>query len=570
MKLRRPVLYPLLIAPYPVAALYAQNVSMAPWTELVAPVALVTAAAALVWLVIWLIVKEPARAGMLAVLAIVVFDTIVLATGRVNEFLMWVSGVWVTTDVRLWPPLVMGLELVLAAFVAYFVMRLKEPRAWTTGLNIFSLFLIALPTFTAVKRWAQHPSELIQAVRESDAPPGAVASAHRVGRLPDVYYIILDGYARADVMRELYGLDEEPFLKRLESKGFYVARRSTANYCQTPLALSSSMNATYLNGLMPAEWHETIAPLNGWTGDRAAVARTLRGLGYRFVTFATSFMQTEHPEAEFYLSPYGYFSPFHHMLLDLTPLAPLAPVPQMRDSYTITRDQTLYVFDKVPQIARWGAPTFTFAHILSPHPPFVFGTNGEDVSRRDLPYRLTDGERFREWYGDRDAYVAGYRAQAAFLTEKAERMIDQILANSPLPPVIILQSDHGSGLGLSTESVEQTDLHERMSILNAYYLPEKGGKAFYESISPVNSFRVVFNAYFGAGLELLPDRSYYSTWDEPYEFIDVTDRVRPPSDRAPTTACPPGAEQGRNPPVGSAAAGTASPPIGATRPGPPT
>jgi hypothetical protein len=47
-------------------------------------------------------------------------------------------------------------------------------------------------------------------------------------------------------------------------------------------------------------------------------------------------MQTEHPDAEFYLSPYGYSSPFHHMLLDLTPLAPL---PRMLDSCTITRDQ---------------------------------------------------------------------------------------------------------------------------------------------------------------------------------------------------------------------------------------
>jgi hypothetical protein len=258
------------------------------------------------------------------------------------------------------------------------------------------------------------------------------------------------------------------------------------------------------------------------------------------------------------------------MLLDLTPLAPLAPVPQMRDSYTVTRDQTLYVFDKTPQIARWSEPTFTFAHILSPHPPFVFGKNGEDVSQRELPYRLTDGERYRDWYGDRAAYVTGYREQAAFLMEKAERMIDQILANSPLPPVIILQSDHGSGLGLSTQSVEQTDLHERMSILNAYYLPEKGREALYESISPVNSFRIVFNTYFAAGLELLPDRSYFSTWDEPYEFIDVTDRVRPASDRAPSTACPSGLDQGTHSPVGSAAARTASPPGGATQPAPPT
>ncbi len=532
------------------------------------PVALITSAALLLWLLIWLAVREPAKAGMLTLLALVVFDTIAVVPAWVDEALTQLSRVWVVQYVHVWRPLVMGAELALAAWLACFVARIKKPQAWTTQLNIFALILLAFPIVSVVKTWTKHPRQLTQPLSGEGLPPSAVASARRVGPLPDVYYIILDGFARADVMRELYGLDEEPFLKRLESKGFYVARRSTANYCQTPLSLSSSLNATYLNGLMPAEWHDT-SPLSRWIGD-GAVVRTLKGLGYRFVTFATSFQHTEHPEAEFYLSPYGYSSPFHHMLLDLTPLAPLAPVPRMRDSYTISRDQTLFVFDKVPQIARWGAPTFTFAHVLSPHPPFLFGKNGEDVSPRDVPYVLNDGEIFREWYGDRAVYIAGYRDQAAFLLDRAERMIDQILANSPQPPVIILQSDHGSGLGLSTKSVEQTDLHERMSILNAYYLPEKGREALYESISPVNSFRVVFNAYFAAGLELLPDRSYFSTWDEPYEFIDVTDRVRPPSDRESTTACPPGVPKGNHPPAGSAAVGTASPPIAATQPGPPT
>jgi hypothetical protein len=569
MKSRRPVLYPFLIAVYPVAALYAQNTSSTPWYDLLLPVAVVTGATALLWLLIWPVVREPVRAALLTLVALVVFDTIVLAPGWVDETLMQLSTIWVQRAVHVWRPLVMGSELALAAVVVYFIVRMKEPRAWTTGLNIFALILLAFPIVTTVRTLTKHHGQTTQPVDGAGVPPGAVSSAARVGRLPDVYYIILDGYARADVMLDHFGLDVEPFLKRLERKGFFIARRSTANYCQTPLSLSSSLNITYLNGLMPAEWEDT-NPLSRWIGD-GAVVRTFKGLGYRFVTFATSFAQTEHPEAEFYFSPYGYNSPFHHMLLDLTPLAPFAPVPRMLESYTVTRDQTLYVFDKVPQIARWGAPTFTFAHILSPHPPFVFGKNGEDVSPRESPYVLTDGDVFREWYGERADYVSGYRGQAAFLIERAVQMIEQILANSPQPPVIILQSDHGSGLGLSTKSLAHTDLRERMSILNAYYLPEKGGEALYQSISPVNSFRIIFNAYFGAGLDLLPDRSYYSTWDEPYNFIDVSDRVRLPSDQAPASACSPDPEEGtHHPPGSSAAAGTASPPIGETRPGPPT
>ncbi len=45
----------------------------------------------------------------------------------------------------------------------------------------------------------------------------------------------------------------------------------------------------------------------------------------------------------------------------------------------MARERILYLLDTVPQVAGDRAPTFTFAHILSPHPPFIFGENGEDV-----------------------------------------------------------------------------------------------------------------------------------------------------------------------------------------------
>ena len=67
-----------------------------------------------------------------------------------------------------------------------------------------------------------------------------------------------------------------------------------------------------------------------------------------------------------------------------------------------------------------------------------------------------------------------------------------------------------------------------MSILNAYYFPNRDYRELYQQITPVNSMRVMLNTFFGAGLKLLPDRSYYSTWSEPYEFMDVTASVRSP------------------------------------------
>ena len=70
-------------------------------------------------------------------------------------------------------------------------------------------------------------------------------------------------------------------------------------------------------------------------------------------------------------------------------------------------------------------------------------------------------------------------------------MIDEILSKSDVAPIIILQGDHGN----------------EHKILNAYYFPREDYDLLYETISPINSFRIVFNLYFDADYELLEDES---------------------------------------------------------------
>jgi hypothetical protein len=222
------------------------------------------------------------------------------------------------------------------------------------------------------------------------------------------------------------------------------------------------------------------------------------------------------------------------MLLESTPICRWLPNPAERDSYTMTRDRTLNLLKTLPEVARIAGPKLTVAHVLCPHPPFVFGPDGEDVSAHHMPYYLSDGQIYTKYYGGTDAeYIKGYRAQAEFLTKSLLPAIDGILANSAEPPIIIVQSDHGSGKGLHTLRADRTDHWERMSILNAFHFP--GGKraGLQQRITPVNTFRIIFNHYFGAHLDLLPERSYYSSWPEPRRFVDVTEQARTPRKRIP-------------------------------------
>jgi hypothetical protein len=259
------------------------------------------------------------------------------------------------------------------------------------------------------------------------------------------------------------------------------------------------------------------------------VAKTLRGLGYRFVTFSTGYDLTDLARSDLYLTPFRNLSEFQRLLIRGTPLWALLPDPVERDRFLTERRRTLYTLDTLPEVAKLRGPTFTFAHIISPHPPFIFGENGEDVADRSKPFSRGDGDAFSP--GPADVYVRGYRRQVTFLAKRVTAVIDQILANSAEPPVIILQSDHGPGSGLVHEDREKTNLRERMSNLNAFLFPGVGPRGLYDGITPVNSFRVVLNDYFGANLNLLDDRSYYSTWSRPFDFNDVSRLVRPETRR---------------------------------------
>ena len=72
----------------------------------------------------------------------------------------------------------------------------------------------------------------------------------RNNSLPDVYFIVLDGYARADVLQNDLNLDNSPFLDALRKRQFYVADCSMSNYAQTEQSFASSLNMMYLDGII--------------------------------------------------------------------------------------------------------------------------------------------------------------------------------------------------------------------------------------------------------------------------------------------------------------------------------
>ena len=192
---------------------------------------------------------------------------------------------------------------------------------------------------------------------------------------------------------------------------------------------------------------------------------------------------------------------------------------------SLHRRRILDAFSGIIDVSKVKGPKFVFVHIMSPHPPFVFDKEGKPVGDNHSSLAF-DGSHLVGHELSRKMYRELYAEQARFISSKTLEIVKSVLDDSDRKSVVIIQGDHGPGSELDWENMEHTNLKERFSILNAYYFPDGGDVLLYDEISPVNSFRILFNYYFGASYELLPDESYFSTWSKPYDLKEVEATLR--------------------------------------------
>jgi hypothetical protein len=498
------VYHPLLVAAYPVLALLAYNIEEVPAsTAARALLAALFVAAILFVLARWLL-SDWDKGGLVTSLTLILF----FSYGHIyGEIRAWVLGGVPLGRHRLLAPLF----LALWALVVWWIVRQKRDlHSLTRAVNIIALFLLAFPLLRIGRFYASTYMAVTPGV--SQASTTGVDSLDPGEQPPDIYYIILDGYSRADTLQQFYGFDNTPFLDALADLGFYVARCSRSNYGQTQLSLASSLNMDYVQALDESYADEERTTRVGLPGfiRRSQVRQILESLGYQSVAFESGYYWTQVDDADFYLAPeagsvkhlsmLGGANEFEVMLIktsgwllvaDATLKLPSLLQPDLEASpKQVHRQRVLFTLEQLPNVPRLPSPKFVFVHIVSPHKPFVFGPDGNPLE------------------GNADE-IEGYVGQVAFINQRIIPILQQIIERSQTPPVIVIQGDHG---GVDTDDVD------RLRILNAYYLPGGGDQGLYDSITPVNTFRLILERYFGADYPLLEDISYSSSYKNPFKF----------------------------------------------------
>jgi hypothetical protein len=487
------------LAAYPVLALLSHNISQVRYTAGIRPLIISVAAASFLFLLFRLAYRDWHRAAFATTAILVLFYTY----GHVYDLLqnnkskiplpVWLGGLW----------------LVLAILALVWAGR---PRVhFQNAALALNIVLLGLTLFAA----GQVVRRSIPPVAQADQPvdPNAPIQALQItpGQTPpDIYYIILDSYGRSDLLKANFQYDNSAFLSDLEKSGFYIAECSQSNYPRTDISLGSSLNLDYLQNLNDRFIPENADRTQLWESILHSTVRyELENAGYKSVAFASGFAFTEITTADTYLSPspvWSSMTEFETLLLRTTParhLEDLGLVDLGQIDGQRYRDRTRLVFSSMEKLANMPGPKFVFIHLIPPHPLFVFGPDGSS----------TNPDLFMDANGiySQENYYKGYRNQVEYISKQMEKAVTTLLAGSATPPIIVIQGDHGPWLQTGSDEFK---------ILNAYYLPGHNN-LLYPTISPVNTFRLIFDTYLGADYPRLDDLSYASPVPYVFDFSPV-------------------------------------------------
>jgi hypothetical protein len=503
-------LHPVLVAAYPVLFLFAENAEQqVTLTPLWLPLLVCSAAGLAALLVLAGLLRDWQRGALLASLLLILFFSFGHAWNLVGSALgdRWqLAAAW-------------GVIAVVGGVLIWRGGRWVAPAG--RFLNIAAVVLVAFNVF----RVANYASQSSAAAQSIAGP--VVVALHAPATPPDVYYIILDRYANVDTMRSVYHYDNEPFMRELEKRGFTIARHAWANYFKTAPSLYSSLSMEHVD---KAKLGETSAPYDftrifAALRDHLAVPSSLKAIGYHYIHLGNIWEPTAtnvDADLSLRLQESAEFSGalFSTTILSLiSPPADESSAGAGADSETIdrrdlARDTSLFTFDQLHDIVDRPGPNYVFAHILLPHTPYVFDAKGKFISREVVKRRSEE---------------VNYVQQLEFTNNKVLATVDRLLSD-PTDPIIILQADEGPWPAAFTADQEHFDwlkaspaeISQKFGILNAIHLPgvDPADYGFTDHSSPVNEFRIVFNAMYGSHLPLLPDTTYLSPdYARMYDFV---------------------------------------------------
>lgn len=504
--LNRIPFYILLLGVYPVLFLWMANFTKI--HSYVVPRSLLISLgfALVVFFLTWLIVHPMPRAAMVSGLLLILFYSYGHIFSLIDNASLFgfIFGRHRFT-IPIWT--------LIAVAGVYFLLRSKSDfKQATRAINL----IVLLMTIFVMIQIGISAVGVSSSKKTVQARPTSTEAAASNSTQRDVYYILLDGYGRSDLLKRDLNLDNQSFIDALKKMGFIIPRCGQSNYIDTAFSMAATLNMNYLDeqgysykDLATQDHEKILKPAI----TESQVRQKFTSMGYKFITYKSPYLFIDMPDSDVYLDAENSTDPgekietlnFQQMFIRTTfartaaewlednpknsknipmflvrLISPGSVNPESSTfagrNYKQYR-QNLFQLDSLETLPEISGKKFVYAHLLVTHQPFTFTPDGE----------------FRT--EEKDSYE-GYKDQITYIDNRMIQIFQTILKKSSVPPVIILQSDHSF-----------SDGGKRALNLQAYYFPEKSGATIPDSFTNVNAFRLVFDTYFGENLAMLPDKS---------------------------------------------------------------
>jgi hypothetical protein len=318
---------------------------------------------------------------------------------------------------------------------------------------------------------------------------------------PPVYFVLLDSYFGSAGLREFYQYDNSRVDNFLRQQGFHVTDSAHSNYLHTLFSMASLLNMNYLEGKGSITIENHYAYKAGVAAVRNnTVCHFFKEQGYQirnYSIFDIDNIPAGHQsglmpdkiqlitQQTMYYRVKKYGPPF---------LARMKWVPGLEKSIEndfVGNNERMLNLTLSASREKQEQPVFTYLHLMMPHMPFSY----DSVGNRTVP--AAAGSVSIEKMDDQ------FLQYEVYANKRMITFIEQLKAATRGEAVIVLMSDHGyRPAGRKKRSLA-------CQTLNAVYLPSQNYAGWYNGMTNVNQFRVLFNTLFDQRLPMLKDSIVY-------------------------------------------------------------
>ncbi|MEJ8817164.1 sulfatase-like hydrolase/transferase [Lacibacter sp. H407] len=385
-------------------------------------------------------------------------------------------------------------------FIFFLFLKAIKSDKMTRRTNIFFSFLLLVFTSIEIIKVFQLRYQL-----KLENPATELKFHDTIKQdLPDIYFLVPDCYPSSSYQKEILEVDNNSFDDSLRNLGFLVLNQSKSNYNRTAFSMLSTFNMSYpkiadtSRASGPREYMLALKQIS-----KARLLQYLKKANYEFINLSIfdladtkalrkqKFLSTTPREMFLSHTFWNYFS------RDIYYAWFFKKANYKQNLNRQTNESLKQYNHKIidtllhNNFSSNKHPVFTYAHLNLPHFPYFYDENGkayppDSIYNEDM---IVNKKRF-----------AGY---IRYTNKQLLQIINSIKSKTNNEAVIILQSDHGLS---DINTSRKLDAFRNYS---AFYFPDGDYSMLYDSMSNVNSFRIIINKYMNQSLPLIPDQTFY-------------------------------------------------------------